>query len=81
MLEVLKYGLDVLASAESVGFEVGATALIVADVEASDGDGVLSARIGIGDAEVGIDTVLGEILDLEARSTCALTADVDLFLA
>ena len=64
VLEVVEDGLDVLAGAERVGLEVRAGAGVVADLEPADGDRVLPAGLGVGDAVVGEDAVLAEVLDL-----------------
>src|SRR5207302_7370436 len=76
-----QHGLDVLAGAEGVGPVVGAGAGVVADLEAADGNLVLAAGGRVGDAVVGEDAVLAEVLDAELALAGALAADVDLLFA
>src|SRR6185437_13154824 len=76
-----EHRLDVLAGAEGVGFEIGAGAGVVADVEAADVDFVLPLGLGVGDAEFGVDAVLAEVFNGELAGFRPLPAQVDLFFA
>jgi hypothetical protein len=80
-LERIDYSLDVFACAERIGFEIRAIASIVAEVEAADGNGVLAAGIGIGNAIIREYAILAKILNLKLASLGPLAAKINLFLA
>src|SRR5580698_547616 len=80
-LQVIDDRFDVFAGPERVGFKVRTCAGVVANLEPPDGNRVLSAGIRVGDAVIGEDAVLAQVLDLELGRLGPLAANIDLFLA
>ena len=81
LAEFFEHALDVLAGAERVRFEVGTGAGVVPGVKAPDGDGVLPARLRIGDPVVRKDLLAAGVFDHQAGVAGPLSANVDLFFA
>ena len=79
--DLLQYRFDVFAGAERVGFEIGAGAIVVAQLEAAQGDDVFAAGSGVADVIIAEELFLASPFDDQPFGFGPGAAEINLFFA